>query len=470
MAASLASRRRVAAAAAESLLGALALAGVEATSAAHALRAHSVDEGLHAACDAHAPHVVALPRSTEEVSRAVQLAAERRVPVVPFGAGTSLEGHIHALAGGLSVDTSRMDSVMAVHEADLTCTVQAGVRRKALNEHLRDSGMEFSVDPGADASLGGMAATRASGTSAWAFGTMRENVLGLSAVLASGEVLRCGGRARKSAAGYDLRSLLVGSEGTLGVISELTLRLRPRPAAEAAARCTFASVGAACDAAAALVQSAMPMARCELLDAASVAAVNAYSGTDFVEAPSLYLEWHGHSTEAAAELARASGEVLEAFGCDDFQFATDAQQRRALWEARHTAYWAILRQHPGKRGWPSDACLPVSRMAEFVTQTEQQLQHEGISAPLVGHAADGNVHFLFMVSDDSKEVRRVEAANARMVQRALALGGTCTGEHGLGAGKLKWLECEHGVEAVQAMSAIKVRARSALRGSARMRW
>eukprot|EP00793_Prasinoderma_coloniale_P003653 PRCOL_00003029-RA len=457
MAAAVASRRRAAESAASSLLAALSAAGVAADASPGATLQRAADEGLAPARRRHAPHVVATPASTAQAAEAVRVARALRVPVVPFGAGTSLEGHVHALAGGLSIDTSALDAVVDVCAEDMACVAQAGVRRRALNDHLRDTGLHFSVDPGADASVGGMAATRASGTTAFAHGTMRENVLGLEAVLPSGEILRTGGLARKSSAGLDLKSLLVGSEGTLGLITELTLRLRPRPAAEAAARASFASLADACDAAAALAQSGAPLARCELLDARAVAAVNAYSHTAYDEAPaSLFLEWQGEDDDAVARLATGARELIEACGGGGFAFAVDAAERRALWHARHTAYWAALAAAPGKVGWPTDACVPISRLAEYVGETAKELEESGISAPLMAHATDGNAHFILLVDrEDAADVARVEAANARLVARAIALGGTVTGEHGLGCGKLKHLESETGAVAVEAMRAIK---------------
>jgi D-lactate dehydrogenase (cytochrome) len=401
------------------------------------------------------PDAVIFPDSTEEVQEVVRICAAHRVPIVPFGTGTSLEGHVNAPAGGISLDFARMDRILAVHAEDMDAVVEAGVTRTALNEYLRDTGLFFPVDPGADASLGGMAATRASGTNAVRYGTMKDNVLALKAVLPSGEVLRTGARARKSSAGYDLTRLVVGSEGTLGIVTELTLKLQGIPEAVSAATCSFPSVGAACDAVIATIQYGLPMARIELLDALQVRAVNAHSGLSLPETPLLLLEFHG--TEAGVlEQAAAFGEIAAEFGGTGFSQATREEERTRLWQARHDAYWASLGLRPGAKGISTDVCVPVSRLADCVTAAQEKTAEMGFTAPIVGHVGDGNFHVLLLIDmEDGAEVARAERFVGWLNELAISMEGTCTGEHGIGQGKAGYLEGELGPEAMGVMAAVK---------------
>jgi D-lactate dehydrogenase (cytochrome) len=352
------------------------------------------------------------------------------------------------------VDVSGMKRVLRVSQDDLDCTVEAGVTRKQLNEHLKATGLFFPIDPGADASLGGMAATRASGTNAVRYGTMRENVLGLTVVLADGRVVRTGGRARKSSAGYDLTRLFVGSEGTLGIITEVTLRLHGVPERISSAVCAFPSIRAAVDTVIQTIQSGVPVARIELLDELTVDAVNRYSRLDLPVVPHLFLEFHG--TEAGvAEQAELVGALAEEHGGSGFAWTTVAEERTRLWQARHDAYYASLALRPGSKGWATDVCVPISRLADCIDATKADVAASGLMAPLVGHVGDGNFHLVFLVDpDDADEMSRAEAVNGRMIERALAMGGTCTGEHGVGYGKMAYVEKEHG-EAVEVMRAVK---------------
>ncbi len=401
------------------------------------------------------PDAVLFPQGTDEVQEIVRICAAHRVPVVAFGTGTSLEGHVNAPAGGISLDFSRMDRVLEVHAEDMDAVIQPGVTRKALNTHLRDTGLFFPVDPGADASLGGMAATRASGTNAVRYGTMKDNVLALKAVLPSGEVLRTGARARKSSAGYDLTRLIVGSEGTLGIITELTLRLQGIPEAISAATCSFASVRAACDAVIATIQYGLPVARIELLDALTVKAVNAHSKLDLPETPLLLLEFHG--TEAGvAEQAETFGEIAGEFGGTGFDSTTREEERGRLWQARHDAYWASLALRPGARGISTDVCVPVSRLADCVTAAQEKTAEMGLVAPVVGHVGDGNFHVLLLIDmEDAGEVAKAERFVGWLNELAISMDGTCTGEHGIGQGKAAYLEAELGPEAMAVMAAVK---------------
>jgi D-lactate dehydrogenase (cytochrome) len=376
------------------------------------------------------------------------------VPVIPFGTGTSLEGHVAALKGGVSIDLMGMNKILAVHEGDLDATVEAGVTRKQLNAHLKDKGLFFSIDPGADASLGGMAATRASGTNAVRYGTMRENVLGLTVVLADGSAIRTGGRARKSAAGYDLTRVFVGSEGTLGVITEVTLRLHGIPAAISAAVCSFPSIEEAVNLVIETIQSGIPVARIELLDEVQMDAVNRYSKLDYPVQPTLFFEFHGTEAGVAeqVELVRA---LADEHGGSAFRWATKAEDRSKLWQARHDAYYAAIALRPGAKGWATDVCVPISRLADCISETKRDLEASGMLAPLVGHVGDGNFHLVYVVDPASgNELAEAERLNERMVRRALAMGGTCTGEHGVGYGKLDFLEAEHG-DAIAAMRRLK---------------
>lgn len=401
------------------------------------------------------PDLVCFAQSTDEVAAIVRLCAEHKVPVIPFGTGTSLEGHILALRGGVSVDVSQMDRILEVNAEDLDCRVQAGVTRKQLNAYLRDQGLFFAIDPGADASLGGMAATRASGTNAVRYGTMRENVLGLTVVLPDGRVVRTGGRARKSSAGYDLTRLLIGSEGTLGVITEIQLRLYGIPESIAAAVCQYESLAGAVNTVIQTIQMGVPVARIELLDELQMRACVAYSKLEgYAEKPTLFFEFHG-SEAATAEQAETVGAISEEHGGSAFKWARRQEERSALWQARHDSYYAALGLAPGKRGIATDVCVPISRLAECILETRRDIDSSGLLAPIVGHVGDGNFHVLILVDpDDEGAMDSAEAINERMVHRALAMGGTCTGEHGIGVGKMDFLIAEQG-EAVSVMRTIK---------------
>ena len=400
------------------------------------------------------PDAVAYPESTEDVARIVTACAAHRTPIIGWGAGTSLEGQAQAIHGGVSVDFSRMNKVLEINQDDLTVRVQPGVTREALNQELRATGLMFPVDPGANASLGGMASTRASGTTAVRYGTMRENVLGLEVVTAEGEVIRTGTGARKSSAGYDLTSLFVGSEGTLGLITELTLRLHGIPEATAAAVCGFDSVDDAVACTIDTIQMGVPMARIELVDVESVKAVNAYAGSDLPERPHLLVEFHGSET-GVEEQAALFGEIAGQRGASDFQWATQAEDRTALWTMRHHAYWAILAARPGGKAVVTDVCVPISKLAEAIETCRADLEAAGIDGPILGHVGDGNFHAILMFDpDDPDEKARVLAASERLVDLALSLGGTVTGEHGIGLGKLGYMTREHGA-GWQMMGAIK---------------
>ncbi|MFQ5775150.1 MAG: FAD-binding oxidoreductase [Kiloniellaceae bacterium] len=429
-----------------------ALLGGRLSTAAAVREQHGHDESYH---PTHPPDAVAFARSSEEVAAIVTVCARHKRPVIAFGTGTSLEGHVAALHGGVSIDLTQMNEVLEVNAEDLDCRVQAGVTRKQLNAYLRDTGLFFPIDPGADASLGGMTATRASGTNAVRYGTMRENVLGLTVVLADGRVIRTGGRARKSAAGYDLTRLFVGSEGTLGVITEIRLRLYGIPEAISAAVCPFDTLEGAVNAVILTIQSGIPVARIELLDEVQMDAVNRFAKLDYPVLPTLFFEFHG--TEAGVrEQVETVGEIAREFGGGDFRWASKTEERAKLWQARHDAYYAALALRPGAKGWPTDVCVPISRLAECILETKQDIERSGLLAPIVGHVGDGNFHLSFIIDpDDRDEMARAEALNERMVMRALSLGGTCTGEHGIGTGKMKFLQAEHG-EAVAVMRQVKM--------------
>ena len=400
------------------------------------------------------PDAVLFAESEAEVSEAVKLCADARVPVIAFGTGTSLEGHVNAPFGGVSLDLSRMNRVLAVHEADLDCEVEPGVTRKALNDDLRGLGLFFPVDPGADASLGGMAATRASGTNAVRYGTMRDAVLGLTAVLADGSVIRTGGRARKSSAGYDLTRLLVGSEGTLGIITRLTLKLYGIPETIISAVCPFGSIAGACNATIAALQIGLPLARIELLDEVQMRACNAYSRLSLRETPTLFLEFHGTPASAREEV-EAFAAIARGEGGGEFAYAERQEERTKLWQARHDAYWAARGLRPGAEVLSTDVCVPISALAECVTATRADIDRMGLLAPIVGHVGDGNFHVLPLIDPaNAEERRKVGAFLDRLVERALAAGGTCTGEHGVGQGKISYLAAEHGA-GISAMIAIK---------------
>ncbi|MGO4285654.1 FAD-linked oxidase C-terminal domain-containing protein, partial [Bosea sp. TAB14] len=377
------------------------------------------------------------------------------VPVIAFGTGTSLEGHVNAPFGGVCIDMSQMKRIVAVHAEDLDVVVEAGVTRKELNEHLRDQGLMFPIDPGADASIGGMAATRASGTNAVRYGTMKDNVLALKAVMADGSIVQTSTRARKTSAGYDLTRLLVGSEGTLGIITEVTLKLHGIPEAIAAGVCPFPSVKAACDATILTIQTGLPVARIELLDDVMIRGVNLHAKLGLPETTMLFVEFHG--TEAGvAEQSERFGEIAAEYGGGPFEWATKAEDRSKLWQARHDAYWAAKALRPGFDSVATDVCVPISRLAECVEETKRDIEESGLIAPIAGHVGDGNFHTQPLVDlNDKAEVERVQAFIDRLVKRALAMGGTCTGEHGVGQKKIKYLEQEHGPEAVAVMRTIK---------------
>ena len=401
------------------------------------------------------PDAVVFPQSTQDAQQIVRICATHAVPVIAFGTGTSLEGHVNAPFGGISIDVRDMNRVLAVHAEDLDCVIEPGITRKTLNEHLRDQGLFFPIDPGADASLGGMTATRASGTNAVRYGTMKDNVLSLKAVLANGELIKTASRAKKSSAGYDLTRLFVGSEGTLGVITEITLRLAGIPEAIAAGTCPFASVEAACNATIATIQSGIPVARIELLDALQVKACNAYSKLTLPEQPMLFLEFHG-SAAGVAEQSERFGEIARELGGGPFEWATRAEDRTRLWQARHDAYFAARGLRPGTQPVATDVCVPISKLAECVTESQRDIAENRLLAPIAGHVGDGNFHLSLLIDmDDPDEVTRAEKFMERLVARALAMDGTCTGEHGVGQGKLKYLAAEHGSAALDVMRAIK---------------
>lgn len=413
---------------------------------------HGKDDSHHAIAP---PDAVVFARSTEDVAFAVGQCARHRTPVIPFGAGTSIEGHVQAVQGGVSIDLAEMKRVLAVRPGDMDATVQAGVTRRQLERELKGTGLFFPVDPGADATLGGMAATAASGTTTVRYGTMRDNVVSLVAVLADGSVARTGGRARKSAAGYDLTSLFVGAEGTLGVITEITVRLHPVPEAVAAAVCAFPKLAGAVQSVVQAVQAGVPIARSELLDATAMRAVNRYSGLHYAESPTVFFEFHGTEDEVTAH-GQVVQEVCRSLGGSSFQYARRQEERRRLWKARHDAYPALVALRPGGRGLTTDVCVPVSRLAQCVAESIEDMKAATMPWGIVGHAGDGNFHVAFVLDPDSpEEVEEAEGFNERMIERALAMEGTCTGEHGIGIGKRRFLEAEHGVAGVAAMRAVK---------------
>jgi D-lactate dehydrogenase (cytochrome) len=413
---------------------------------------HSHGESWHAPA---APDAVAFPTTTDEVAMIVRACAGAGVPVIAFGMGSSLEGHVNAVDGGVSIDLTRMTRVLRLSAEDLDVTVEAGLTHRALNEHLKNTGLFFPVDPGADATLGGMTATRASGTTAVRYGTMRENVLGLTVVLADGRVIRTGGRARKSSSGYDLTRLFVGSEGTLGVITDITLRLFGRPEAVSAAVCSFKSMEGAANAVITTIQLGVPVARLEIIDEQQLDLVNRYSKTAYPLAPTLFFEFHGISQASVDEQARAVQDIAAEHGALEFRWASTPEERATLWQARHNVLYATTASRPGAKPWTTDICVPISRLAECIVETQDDLRRAKIVGPLVGHAGDGNFHLIFMVNtDDAAEMTAIKAANARLVERALRFGGTCTGEHGVGLGKLQYLAQEHG-DSLETMRTIK---------------
>jgi len=402
---------------------------------------HGQGESYH---PSQPPDLVVFPKSTEEVAEIVRLCAEHRVPIIAFGTGTSLEGHVAAVRGGVCIDLGGMDQVLEVNVDDLDCRVQAGVTRKALNAYIKDTGLFFPIDPGADASLGGMSATSGSGTMAVRYGTMRDNVLGLTVVLADGRVIRTGTRARKSSAGYDLTRLFVGSEGTLGVITEVALRLHPVPQAISAAVCPFPSLADAVNTVILAIQTGIPMARIEILDEVMMRGVNAFSKLSYDEQPTLFFEFHG--TEASvAEQAEMLGEIAREHGGVKFEWATRPEDRSRLWTARDNTLYAGMALRPGSKALITDVCVPISRLAQCIVETKGDIETSGLVVPIVGHVGDGNFHLLILVKPgDHAELERAESLNDRLVHRALAMGGTCTGEHGIGSGKIAFLEAEHG--------------------------
>ncbi|WP_372659019.1 FAD-binding oxidoreductase [Hydrogenophaga sp.] len=401
------------------------------------------------------PAAVVFAQSTQDVADAVALAAEHRVPVIPFGVGSSLEGHLLAVQGGISIDLGRMSQVLSINAEDLTVTVQPGVTRKAVNEAVKSEGLFFPIDPGADASIGGMTATRASGTNAVRYGTMRENVLALEVVTASGEVIRTGTRAKKSSAGYDLTRLMVGSEGTLGVITEITLKLYPLPEAISAATCCFPSIEAAVRCVIQTIQLGVPIARCELIDAGTVRMVNTHSKLGLREEHMLLMEFHG-SPASVKEQAETVQEIASEFEGQAFEWATTPEERTRLWTARHNAYFAAIQSKPGCRAVSTDTCVPISRLADCLLDSVAEADASGLPYFLVGHVGDGNFHFGYLIDPADPEERRVaEELNHQLVSRALALEGTCTGEHGVGLHKMDFLLTETGAGAVDMMRAIK---------------
>ena len=426
--------------------------GERCSTAAAVCEQHGRDESTYPVTP---PDAVVFCESTDDVAAAVALAAQHRVPVIPFGVGSSLEGHLLAVQGGLSLDLSRMNQVLRVNAEDLTVTVQAGVTREQLNREIRDTGLFFPIDPGADASIGGMCATRASGTNAVRYGTMRENVLALTVVTASGEVIGTGTRARKSSAGYDLTRLFVGSEGTLGVMTEITLKLYPQPEAVSAAICHFPSIDAAVRTTIQIIQMGVPNARCELLDANAIVAVNAYAKLGLRESPMLLMEFHG-SPASVKEQAETVQQIAREFGGADFSWASTTEERSRLWKARHNAYFAALQTRPGCRCQSTDTCVPISQLAESINESVAEAEAAGLPYWIVGHVGDGNFHLSYLLDpDDAAEMATAERLSEQMVRRALRLQGTCTGEHGVGLHKIGYLVEEAGAPAVAMMREIK---------------
>ena len=404
----------------------------------------------------HLPDAVAFPHTNTEVSQIVKICSQYSMPIVPFGTGTGVEGAVVAIHGGICVDLTHMNKILQVNQNDMDATVQAGVTRNQLNDHLSgtETGLYFPVDPGADASLGGMAATRASGNAAVRYGTMRENVLGLTVITSDGNIIRTGGRARKSSAGYDLTRLFVGSEGTLGVITEVTLKLAKTPEAVSAAVCAFSDVVAAANTAIKVIGAGIPVARLELLDEIQMGAVNAYSGLNYKVAPTLLFEFHG-SESAVTEQAQTVGTIVRKYGGEDFQWAAGEEERNRLWQARYDSYYASLALRPGSVGYVTDVCVPISRLADCILKTKQEIQASGLVAPLLGHVGDGNFHVVFPLDPNRpEELKEAQRLSQLFVEYALQMDGTCTGEHGIGLGKIEALKQEHG-PGVVVMHAIK---------------
>jgi D-lactate dehydrogenase (cytochrome) len=430
---------------------------------------HAVDESYHSWSEGvHLPDGVAFPTSTEEVSAIVKECYANNVPMIAYGTGTSLEGHITALKKGIVIDMQQMNNIVQINSEDMDCLVQSGVTRIQLNEALRQEGLFFSVDPGANASIGGMASTRASGTTTVKYGAMKENVMGVTAVMADGSIVKTGGRYRKSSSGYDLTNLLVGSEGTLGIITEVRVRLHPVPESIVSGVCCFRTLEGAVRTAQAVIQNSVDVARIELLDEESIHCVNSYSKTSYEPAPTLFFEFHG-SPASVEENAKRVAEIAQEFDsfCGQgyagenspdsaFRYAYKQEERNALWKARHTAYWAAIASRPGFKGMPTDVCVPISRLTECILETKRDLLSSGLYGPLVGHVGDGNFHMLLVLDPDDKDMlQRAKELSGRLVDRAQEMAGTCTGEHGIGYGKLPYLLKEHGTEALLVMGALK---------------
>lgn len=401
------------------------------------------------------PDAVVFANSTEDVQDIVKICAEHKVPIIPFGTGTSLEGGVNAPLGGISVDLSRMNEILKVNSEDFDAHVQAGVTRSELNSYLRDTGLFFPIDPGADASLGGMAATRASGTNAVRYGTMRENVINITAVMADGAIIKTAHRAKKTSAGYDLTRLLVGSEGTLGIITELTVKLHGQPEAIRAAVCSFPSIEAACETAILAMQCGIPMARIELVDEENIKAINIYSKLNYPVTPLLMLEFHGTESSVNEQVVSFK-EIAMDCGGSDFNAVSSLEDRNRLWKARHDSYWAMRSYTAGKDAVTTDVCVPISRLAECVAETQKDIADSGLYGPIIGHVGDGNFHSLICFDGKNpEEFKKMEEVVNRMAERALAMDGTCTGEHGVGQGKRKFMKAEHG-PGLKVMAAIKL--------------
>jgi len=412
---------------------------------------HGTDESYHAP---KAPDAVVFPQTTDDVIDIVNICRDHRTPIIPFGAGTSLEGHIAALHGGVCVDLGQMNAVLSVNPEDLDVTVEPGVTRNQLNEYLRDTGLFFPIDPGADATIGGMTATRASGTNAVRYGTMRENVLSLGVVLPDGRYIRTGKRARKSSAGYDLTRLFVGSEGTLGVITDVTLRLYGITETISAAICSYPTVDAAVQTTILTIQSGVPIARIELVDEVQMQALNKFSDLGLAEQPTLFFEFHGTAAGVAEQIETVRA-ISDDFGGRDFDWASRPEDRSKLWQARHDAHYANMQLRPGAKAWPTDVCVPISRLADCIAETRRDIDESGLLAPIVGHVGDGNFHVdMVLDPDNAEELSRAVELNERLVARALEMEGTCTGEHGVGYGKIDKLAAEHG-DALDVMRGLK---------------
>ncbi|HEY0844789.1 MAG TPA: FAD-linked oxidase C-terminal domain-containing protein [Noviherbaspirillum sp.] len=437
----------------DELLAALQSIFEDRVSTSQAMREHhGRDESSY---DPMLPDAVVFAQTTEEVAELVKLCSAHEVPIIPYGTGTSLEGHVLALRGGVTIDLSQMNQVVAVHAEDQTATVQAGVTRKQLNQEIKDTGLFFPIDPGADASLGGMAATRASGTNAVRYGTMRENVLALTVVTSDGRIIKTGTRAKKSSAGYDLTRIFVGSEGTLGIITEVTVRLYPQPEAVSAAVCSFPGTADAVNTVIQTIQMGVPVARVEFLDENCVRSINAYDKMSLPEKPLLLFEFHG-SESGVAEQAQTVQEIAAEYNAIGFEWATRPEERTRLWSARHNAYFAMLQMRPGGRAITTDCCVPISRLAECILDTQADCEKSGMIHGIVGHVGDGNFHVLMMIDPhDPADVAKAEGVNARVVARAISMDGTCTGEHGVGMHKMDFLVKEHGEEAIETMRVLK---------------